>query len=183
MWCDLGAIAVIGWFAWKGASRGAVWQLAAVAAVGLCVLFASQLGPLVERWLPESVAPSMRHSVSIGVVYLGISLVTFLVARKVRLWFEKSRFVEFDRHWGAILGATKGLLAVLAVVAGVAAIAPPFRSAIQESRTGMVAKMVSQFLGPMLPDSIGKPLAEAFEPAAPDELPSSIALPKFESFR
>lgn len=183
MWCDIGAIAVILWFAYRGASRGAVWQLAALASVGLCVLFAGQLRPLVEGILPEQVTPAMRPSVSIAIVYLGISLLTFLVARKVRLWFEKSRFVEFDRHWGAILGAAKGLLAVLVVVAGIVGLVPPLRSVIRESKTGMVAKLASQIARPMLPDSVGKALDEAFEPVASEELPLSFEPPKFDSFR
>lgn len=183
MWCDIGAIVVILWFAYRGASRGAVWQLAALAAVGLCVLFAGQLRPLVDGVLPEQVTLAMRPWVSIAVVYLGISLVTFLIARKVRLWFEASRFVEFDRHWGAILGAAKGLLFVLVLVAGVVGFVPPLRSVIRESKTGMVAKLASQIARPMLPDSVGKTLDEAFEPVASDELPTAFELRKFESFR
>ncbi len=161
MWYDIGALVVVLVFAWKGANRGAIWQLATIASIGLCIFFAAQLSPRVEEHLPQNIDPAIRHWAAIGVVYLGLSFVTFLIARKLRLWFEKIRFVEFDRHWGAILGAAKGALVVLAATIIAIIAQPAFQPAILESTTGKVSLYAANQAPLVLPPDLAEPILRA----------------------
>ena len=165
-WIDGISIIAIVVFAIRGAMRGAIWQLAAVATVALAIAVTSQLAPVVQDQLPEAIEPQYRPWVAMGAIYLGLSFVVFLGARILRGWFEKARFVEFDRHWGAIIGAVKGVLIVLAVAVLVAVFIPTTRSLLRESRTGIVAKFCAQTVAPMLPDWARRAIETAF-----DELP------------
>ena len=176
MWYDVGALGVVLFFAWKGANKGAIWQLATIASIGLCIFFAAQLSPVVEKRLPETLDPVVRHWASIGAVYLGLSFVTFLVARKLRLWFEKIRFVEFDRHWGAILGAAKGAIAVLCSTIAIAVAQPATQPTILESTTGNFALSAARYSNLVLPADLADPILRALpiQPARPlDDLKPS----------
>lgn len=163
MWYDVGALVVVLIFAWKGANKGAIWQLATIASIGLCIFFAAQLSPAVEKRLPETLDPVVRHWASIGAVYLGLSFVTFLVARKLRLWFEKIRFVEFDRHWGAILGAAKGAIAVLCSTIAIAVAQPATQPTIRESTTGNLALNAARHSNLVLPADLADPIIRALQ--------------------
>ena len=101
MWYDALSVVVILVFAWKGAARGAIWQLAVIGSVGLCILLAGHLTPEIEPHIPLE-AP-LRHWAAVGIVYLGLSLVVFLAARQLRGGVEKAEFVENDRQWGCRL--------------------------------------------------------------------------------
>jgi len=165
-WIDGVAVAVIATCAFKGANRGAVWQLAAVATLVLAAVFTAQLTPYVVAQLPESVDPDIRPWVAIGVVYLGLSFVVYLLAGRVRAWFEKSRFVEFDRHWGAILGAIKGGAIVMAIVLVVEITLPRSRSEIRRSRCGAVTKFSVERLLPLMPEWVSEMAGAAFKDEA-----------------
>lgn len=166
-------------FIWRGASRGAVWQLAVVASVVSCALLAGQAVPKIEGHIPLQ-AP-FRNWAALGVLYLALSLVAFLLARQLRLKMEEKRFEEYDRHWGAILGGVKGaglclLVACLAVV-----LVPAVRPAVRESWSGRVSLKALDLAAPALPSELSTKLRAAFEgDAAPlPELPlgSPLKLP------
>ncbi len=161
-WIDGVAIAVVVYCGIKGASRGAVWQLAAVATLVLAAVFTARLAPLVEERLPETIDVQLRPWVAIGLVYLGLSFFVYLLAGRIRAWFEKARFLEFDRHWGAIIGAVKGTLIVITAVALVAITVPKARVDIRRSRSGVVAKFAVEKLLPLMPDWVSEPAKSAF---------------------
>lgn len=151
-WIDGVAIAVVVYCGFKGASRGAVWQLAAIVTLILAAVFTARLAPRVETALPESIEPQLRSWVAIGVVYLGLSFAVYLLAGRLRAMFEKARFVEFDRHWGAIIGAAKGAMMVLVAVSLVAITLPNARPEIRQSRTGLAAKFALERVVPLMPE-------------------------------
>jgi len=149
MWVDAAAVLLILISAWKGAARGAVWQLAVIGSIVACILVAGELAPHVEAELPFD--QPLKHWVAVGAVYAGVSLVVFLIARLLRGWLEKVRFIEYDRHWGAILGAVKGGAIVLVLTGTLLILAPSTHEMIRESVTGAVADRVVKHAAPLLP--------------------------------
>ncbi len=167
MWYDAFAVLVIGLFAWRGAARGAVWQLAVIGAIVLCAIFAGQLTPVLEPHIPLEMP--FRHWAAVGIVYLALSLLTFLVARHLRAWLEKVKFVEYDRHWGAILGLVKGGGLVLALTCLLVILMPQSRAPIRDSWTGGATQIVVTRIAHLLPERVVFGLQQAFkdEPVLP----------------
>lgn len=161
MWYDAFCVLVIGLLAWRGAARGAVWQLAVVGAIVLCAVFAGQLTPVLTPHIPLD--ETFRHWVAVGIVYLALSLVTFLAARHLRSWLEKVKFVEYDRHWGAILGLVKGGALVLVLTCLLVILAPQSRDPIRNSWTGHATQLVIGRVEHLLPPRAAMELKNAFQ--------------------
>jgi len=168
MWLDGCAVLVIAIAAWKGAAKGAIWQLAVLGSIFGCILIAGEATPHLEQEIPF--AQPLRHWVALAAVYAGISLVVFVLARTIRGWLEKVKFIEYDRHWGAILGAIKGMILVLAVTCLLLIMAPSTHTMIKASATGAVTNHTIQFTAPMLPEKLANALQKALisldEPAS-----------------
>ncbi len=177
MWLDGCAVVVIALAAWKGAAKGAIWQLAVFGSIVACIMIAGEATPYLEQEIP--LAQPLKHWVALAAVYAGISLVVFLLARTVRGWLEKIRFVEYDRHWGAILGALKGVILVLVVTCLLLIMAPSTHAMIRESVTGEVTNQTIQYAAPMLPEKLVNALQKAIDSSAE----SVIDLPMTERFR
>lgn len=177
MWLDGCAVLVIAIAAWKGAAKGAIWQLAVMGSIVGCILIAGEATPHIEQEIPLD--QPLKHWVALAAVYAGISLVVFLLARTIRGWLEKVKFVEYDRHWGAILGAMKGIILVLAVTCLLLIMAPSTHAMIQESVTGAVTNQTIQYTAPMLPEKLANALQKALNSTGKRKL----SLPIDESFQ
>lgn len=177
MWLDGCAVLVIAIAAWKGAAKGAVWQLAVLGSIAACVMIAGEATPRLEQEIP--LAQPLKHWVAIAAVYAVISLIVFLLARTIRGWLEKVKFVEYDRHWGAILGAIKGTILVLVGTCLLLVVAPSTHAMIRESVTGAVTNQAIQQAAPMLPEKLATALQKAMNSSETPEL----TLPVDESFQ
>jgi len=177
MWLDGCAVLVIAIAAWKGAAKGAVWQLAVLGSIAACILLAGEATPRIEQEIPLD--QPLKHWVALAAVYAGISLVVFLLARTIRGWLEKVKFVEYDRHWGAILGAIKGTILVLVVTCLLLIMAPSTHAMIRESVTGSITNRTVQYIAPMLPERLANALQKAMDSSEKPEL----RLPIDESFQ
>lgn len=180
MWYDTLTAVVLLLFAWRGASRGAIWQLAVVGSVVLCSVLAGQFVPQIEEHLP--LRDPFRNWAAIGLLYLVLSLITFLLARYLRLKMEEKRFEEYDRHWGAILGIIKGIGLSLLVSSSAVVLVPDARPAIRSSHSGQVARRALDLFGPVLPSKLTAGLRSAFddetesEPETPLDMPFKLSL-------
>ncbi|NQV26549.1 MAG: CvpA family protein [Rhodopirellula sp.] len=177
MWLDGCAVLVIVVAAWKGAAKGAVWQLAVLGSIAACIFVAGEATPYVEQEIP--LAQPLKHWVALGAVYAVISLVVFILARAIRGWLERIRFVEYDRHWGAILGAMKGAILVLCVTCLMLIMAPSTHAMIRESVTGTITNQTIQYAAPMLPAR----LVDALQKAIDSSGNSSISSPSGDTFQ
>ena len=178
MWYDALSVVVILVFAWKGAARGAIWQLAVIGSVVLCVLLAGHVTPEIEPHIP--LAEPLRHWAAIGLVYLGLSLVVFLIARHLRGWVEKAEFVEYDRHWGTILGISKGVASMLVLTCLLAVLAPSSREMLRKSCTGYSTRIAVKYASPLLPARVSIRLIQALDepPLTPVPVLSPFELPE-----
>ena len=178
MWYDALSVLVILVFAWKGAARGAIWQLAVIGSVGLCVLLAGHFTPVIEPHLP--LEEPLRHWAAIGLVYLGLSLAVFLAARHLKGWVEKVKFEEYDRHWGTILGIVKGVALMLVVSGLLAILAPSSREMLRASYTGQTTRVAVEYAAPLLPTRVAVGLIQALDdpPISPLPVLSPLNLPE-----
>jgi len=178
MWYDALSVLVILVFAWKGAARGAIWQLAVIGSIALCALLASSLTPAIDPHIP--LEEPLRHWAAIGLVYLGLSLTVFLAARHLKGWVEKVEFEEYDRHWGTILGIVKGFVLMLIVTSLLAILAPSSREMLRASYTGQTTKVAVKYAAPLLPTRVSVGLIQALDdpPISPLPVLSPLNLPE-----
>ncbi|HUG90555.1 MAG TPA: CvpA family protein [Planctomycetaceae bacterium] len=152
MWYDLVVLAILVLATIRGAVKGIVWQLAVIAAIVLCFAFSESLSLAVAPHI--GLDPPLNRWVTMFALYVVFAFVAFGVARWLRAWIEKAKFVEFDRHLGAVFGLIKG--AVIALVATFFVVtladrAPGLRDAVFHSYSGQAAAIVMDHLHPVMP--------------------------------
>ena len=127
-----------------GLWKGLAWQVASLAAVFVSYFvameFRGQLAPMIKAQEPWNTFAAML------ILYLGTSLVIWLVYGYVRRTIEKAKLRTFDRQAGAILGAAKGaVLCMLVTLFSVSLLGDQARDAIVQSRSGgWIASAISR---------------------------------------
>lgn len=133
----------------RGAAKGVAWQLAGIGALVLCFMFATplslSLAPLIK------LAPPLNRWVAMLAIYLVFSFGTFAVARGFREALEKAKFVEFDRHLGALFGLAKGIVIALVITFFAVAMSQSARDYILKTHTGFAAAHIMEALRPVMP--------------------------------
>ncbi|MFH1303423.1 MAG: CvpA family protein [Planctomycetota bacterium] len=149
MWFDLLIVGILFYAVWKGASKGVVWQLAAIAALVLCFAFAEslslQLAPVIN------VKPPLNRWIAMLVIYIGFSFVSFTLARSLKTAIDSMKFNEFDRHLGAVLGLLKGVIFSLFLTFFLITISESARAAVLTSHSGYAAAVILNEMAPVMP--------------------------------
>lgn len=152
MWFDLLIVGILLYAVWKGASKGVVWQLAAIAALVLCFAFAEslslQLAPLIN------VKPPLNRWIAMLVIYIAFSFISFTLARSLKTAIDSLKFNEFDRHLGAVLGLLKGVLFSLFLTFFLITISESARATVLESRSGYAAAVILNEMAPVMPEEL-----------------------------
>ncbi|MCA9005023.1 MAG: CvpA family protein [Planctomycetaceae bacterium] len=152
MWFDLLIVGILIYAVWKGASKGVVWQLAAIAALVLCFAFAEslslQLAPLIN------VKPPLNRWIAMLVIYIVFSFISFTLARSLKTAIDSLKFNEFDRHLGAVLGFLKGVLFSLFLTFFLITISETARATVLESRSGYAAAVILNEMAPVMPEEL-----------------------------
>jgi Colicin V production protein len=155
MWYDLVVLAILVLATIRGAVKGVVWQLAVIAALVLCFVFAGSLSLSIAPHI--GVDPPLNRWIAMFALYVVFAFVAFGVARGLRSWIEKAKFVEFDRHLGAVLGFAKGIVIALVLTffaATLADRAPGLRDTIFHSWSGQAAAIIMDRLHPVMPTEL-----------------------------
>lgn len=152
MWFDLLIVAILFYAVWKGASKGVVWQLAAIAALVLCFAFAEslslQLAPMIN------VKPPLNRWIAMLAIYIGFSFVSFTLARSLKSAIDSLKFEEFDRHLGAVLGLLKGIIFSLFLTFFLITISESARAAVVKSHSGYAAALILNEMAPVMPSEL-----------------------------
>lgn len=128
----------------RGAAKGMAWQLAAIATIVLCFLFATPLSVPVAQMI--QVEPPANRWIAMGAIYIVFSLLCFGAARGIRGWLESIRFVEYDRHLGAIFGLLKGALFCLVMTFFLVCVNGSLADYVLHTKTGYVTALaINQF--------------------------------------
>lgn len=135
-----------------GAIRGATWQIASLASLGLAYFFAYKVSGYVAPYIPGS--PEIRRGGSMLAAYALISGGVFFVAWTVRATLKKLKFQAYDRHLGMVLGGLEGALLGVVGTLFVASLLPSTREPIFASTSGKVVARVMDSSGAILPGEI-----------------------------
>lgn len=152
MYYDLLTLGILAVTTIRGAAKGIAWQLAAIAALVLCFVFATPLSIAIAPYI--KLDPPLNRWVAMLGIYLVFSFATFATARTFRGWLEKERFVEYDRHLGAVFGLVKGVTLSLVLTFFVVAMSEKGRSYILHTYTGYAAAKIMDGLHPIMPEEL-----------------------------
>lgn len=158
MWYDVLMAALLLFFALRGAIKGVIFQLASIAGIVLCFMFANGIsqaaGPYVH------LEPPLNHWVVLAGAYLGFTLIAFMVARVLNDWISKHKLKEFDRHLGAVLGLVKGIALAMILTFFVVTMSQDARSALKNSYSGRYTAIIMDRLHPILPEKLHAAVAD-----------------------
>ncbi|MEW4487105.1 CvpA family protein [Thalassoglobus sp. JC818] len=149
MWYDLVVLAILIFFTIRGAAKGMVWQLAGIAGILLCFIFADGIsaaaGPYVH------LDPPLNNWVILFGAYIVFTFIAYLLAGRIADFLEKVKLREFDRHLGALFGFIKGVVLCLILTFMVVTVSEDARGALLKSRSGYAAAKIVDTLHPYLP--------------------------------
>ncbi|MBL8849828.1 MAG: CvpA family protein [Planctomycetaceae bacterium] len=157
MWYDVLALAILAFTTIRGAMKGVIWQIAAIAGLVLCFVFSESISAAAGPYI--KLEPPLNNWVVMIGAYLVFSLASFSVARLLTEWLDKIQFGDFNRHLGAIFGFIKGALIVLVLTFFSVTVSERMHDVLQHSRTGHLAALVMFHLHPIMPKQLHETLA------------------------
>ncbi|HTI49512.1 MAG TPA: CvpA family protein [Planctomycetaceae bacterium] len=157
MWYDVGMLVIVAFTTIHGAAKGMAWQLAAIAALVLCFLFATPLSLVVAPAIPLD--PPLNRWVAMLGIYLAFSFGCFAGARMFRSWLEAAKFEEYDRHLGALFGFLKGATICLVISFFTVCLSEASRQYVLHTRSGRLAGQVLDQLALVMPAELDAVLA------------------------
>ena len=164
MWYDLAVAGILLFCMVRGARKGFLWQLAAIAAVILCFAFAETASLAIAPYL--KIDPPLNRWVSMLLLYVACSFVCFAVARGLRNGLQKAKFEDYDRHLGGLFGLIKGAGLAVIVTFFAVTLSESLRPTVLSSYSGHAAAVVMNRLSPVFPAELGsvlKPYLDEFE--------------------
>ncbi len=165
------------WGAWKGA----VWQIATLASLGVGYAVAH---PGSTKLAPYLAGDALQQRMeAMLVVYSGTSGGVFTGAWMIRSFLRKIKLQAYDRHVGMVLGGVTGAFLGMIVTLFVTTLAPQYRPTVFRSTTGKMEARglwtLEQSLPPeasdMLAPFIDQMEADAIAKAAGEKSSSSLA--------
>ena len=157
-----------------GAWKGMAWQIASLASIVLSAFvsinFSEPLAPLFGEKAP------LNRWIAALVLFLGTSLVIWIISKIVAKIIDRVKLKEFDRQMGAFFGLAKGILLCIVITFFVVPLSENLRQAVLTSYSGRGISIAIKNATPVLPteitDVFGKYIAELdrrLDPNAPPE--------------
>ncbi len=130
--------------AFLGWQKGMAWQIASIAAIVGSYFVAMQFRDQISQHI--NLAAPMNTFAAMLVLYLGSSMIIWMVFRVVRRSIDQLKLRDFDRQMGALMGAAKGgLIACLITLFAVTLLPAQQTQAIIGSRSGyFIARFLNQ---------------------------------------
>jgi len=157
-----------------GLLKGAAWQVASLASLTLSSVVALHFSPTIAPWFSNQ-APWNRF-LAMFVLFLGTSLVIWLLFRLVRGAIDRVRLKECDRQAGALFGLLKGFVLCLVITFFAVTLSESTRQTILKTRSGYYAAVLIRNATPVLPTEVREALGEYIDefekklnPATPAE--------------
>jgi membrane protein required for colicin V production len=158
-WLDY---AVIGVFAaslvvgaWRGLVREVISILGWVIAFLAANLLAGPLGPEMPQAIPS---PELKVAAAYVAVFVGSLMVTALVGLLLSKMVKAVGLGGVDRMLGALFGAARGLLIVLAAALLAGLTGAPRQAFWRDSVSGPLLVQAAQSLRPLLPQTFAERL-------------------------
>ncbi|MDZ7620604.1 MAG: CvpA family protein [Patescibacteria group bacterium] len=149
---DLAMLAVLVVAIGLGAWKGMAWQVASLASLFfsgvVAVRFSGPLAPLFSSSEP------WNRFLAMFVLYLGMSLLIWVVFRMVSRAIDRVQLREFDRQAGALVGGLKGVALCLVITFFAVTLSEAARQAVLRSRSGYYIAKLIQRAEPVLPEEV-----------------------------
>ena len=146
---DLALLAVIVGTTIYGFWKGMAWQLASLSSFAVSYLgalkFSDQLAPYLS-----SEAPWNRF-LAMLLIYLGTSMVIWLVFRVVSNFITRVQLKEFDRQVGGLFGLAKGILLAIVITFFAVTLSASARDMVLRSRSGYYIAVFIHKATPIMP--------------------------------
>ncbi|MEZ5951612.1 MAG: CvpA family protein [Planctomycetaceae bacterium] len=168
MWYDLVCLVILGLSAWRGVVKGFIWQLASIAGILLCFVFAESFS-LIAAPL-TGLEPPLSRWVSILVLYILGSFGAFAFAKIVQAGLEKIKFQDYDRHLGAMFGLAKGACLCLVLSFFMFTLSPGTRDTVVLSNAGYASAVLFHQIDPVMPAGLHDILAPYVVGFDPDNI-------------
>jgi membrane protein required for colicin V production len=140
------------WGAWKGLA----WQLASLTAIVasyfLALRFSEALAPMFGSEAP------LNRFVAMFALYMGTSLVVWVLFHFVKGFINRLRLQEFDHQIGAVVGAAKGVLFCVVITFFAVTLIPSGRDTVLQSSSGHYIALLLNRADPVIPSEIHKVL-------------------------
>ena len=104
---------------------------------------------------PAAAAPPWNMFLAMLVLYIGCSLVIWILFRLISEFLDRIKLKEFDRQLGAVLGLAKGVvLCVVITMFAATLLAPPQRGEVINSKSGYCAAWLLYQAHDVMPDEV-----------------------------
>lgn len=143
----------------RGSTKGIAWQLAGIASLVLCFIFATPLSAAIAPMVPLN-PPLNRWAAMLG-AYLLFSFGCFSIARMFRGAMENAKFEAFDKHLGALFGFVKGVTICFVITFFAVCMSDAAADYILRTNSGYIAARTMQQIEPMLPVEVSSILRKA----------------------
>ncbi len=165
--------------------KGMAWQLASLASLVVSYVvalnFSAMLAPVFGEQHP------WNRFVAMFVLYVGTSLVIWLVFRLIAGVIDRVQLKEFDRQLGGIFGFAKGVLLCVAITLFAVSLLPhEHKERIINSRSGYYIAVLLDRTHRAIPDELHEVLdpylhkaQEKLDPQAPENQPQLEPQPQF----
>ncbi|MCY2963038.1 MAG: CvpA family protein, partial [Planctomycetota bacterium] len=160
MYYDALLLLILGYTTWRGSARGVTWQVAGIAAILLCFVFAAPLSLAVAPMI--KVDPPLNRWIAMLGIYLAFSFGCFAAARTVRGMLETFQFQEFDKHLGGLFGFVKGAILCLVLTFFVVALSESAREKVLRTNSGRLAGYLLYKSSAVMPRELDGVLAPYF---------------------
>jgi membrane protein required for colicin V production len=172
---DVLMLLVVLFAAFLGWQKGMAWQIASIAAIVGSYFFAMQFRDQVAMYI--NLAAPMNTFAAMLVLYLGSSVIIWMIFRIVRRSIDQMKLRDFDRQMGALVGAAKGcLIACLITLFAVTLLPEQQMQVVIGSRSGnFIARFLNQAQAIMpteVQHVLGPYLEKLDQPVAGDQFPS-----------
>jgi len=131
--------------------KGATWQIAPIMSLVLGYMIAMPMSVTTAHYFGE---PPQNRLFALVTIYIGVSLIVYLMVRSFRAGIEKAKLTEFDRHIGALLGLLKGVLLTLAITITLLIYSTTARDLILKSESSTIAAKIINTIYPILPQAM-----------------------------
>ena len=136
-----------------GAWKGLAWQVASLSSIFASYFVAYQFRGQVARMIDAE--PPWNMFLAMLILYLGSALAIWLAFRFVSDFIERVKLKEFDRHAGAVLGFSRGVLwCVIITLFAVTLLGESRKQQIIGSRSGYYIAVLLDKSHAIMPEEI-----------------------------
>jgi membrane protein required for colicin V production len=136
-----------------GAIKGFAWQLASIGSIGLSYIVAYKYREPFSQSIQAD--PPWNRFLAMAILYVGTSLVIWVIFRMIRGTIDRMKLREFDRQVGAMFGLAKGAIyCLLITLFAVTLMGDRVREKIVSSKSGRYIAQVLDRSQAVIPTEI-----------------------------